>query len=265
MLRLVAKSFYNELINYGVNPTQVLTVAGHLLDNVMQVDAHSSRSLRLYNELFTTEDIVDQWANARRLCLHQVSIAPLEQRFVPQVALWLEQPAVRDTFYPRFPEDPSVFSRYFQVPDRRYFGIFFQDQFVGIIGAEHIDADCGRLEMRKLVGDPLMHGKGIGKRATFLFLYYAFLIGKFNKVYLHSLDINIRNINLNARFGFEVEGVFLEEAVVENKARDVIRMGLFAPVWLKLFQNPAPARNSLDQRMAVAGGRYQLGSPHVRY
>src|SRR4051812_23743165 len=35
MLKLVAKGFYNELINYGVNETEVLTVAGHLLDNVM--------------------------------------------------------------------------------------------------------------------------------------------------------------------------------------------------------------------------------------
>ncbi len=89
--------------------------------------------------------------------------------------------------------------------------------------------------MRKLVGDAAMRGKGIGKRATFLFLYESFVIRKFRKVYLHSLDINIRNLNLNRKFGFELEGLFLEEARIQDKWRDVIRMALSAPVWLELF------------------------------
>jgi RimJ/RimL family protein N-acetyltransferase len=89
--------------------------------------------------------------------------------------------------------------------------------------------------MRKLIGNPAMHGKGIGKRATFLFLYYVFVIRKFRKVCLHSFDINIRNLNLNGKFGFELEGVFLEEAMIENTWRDVIRMALSGPAWLELF------------------------------
>ncbi|MEZ5276874.1 MAG: hypothetical protein R3F07_10890 [Opitutaceae bacterium] len=35
MLRLVARGFYRELINYGVKEPQIVTVAGHLLDNVV--------------------------------------------------------------------------------------------------------------------------------------------------------------------------------------------------------------------------------------
>ena len=80
-----------------------------------------------------------------------------------------------------------------------------------------------------------MHGKGIGKRATFLFLYYAFLIRKFNKVYVHSLDVNVRNLNLNSKFGFELEGTLFEDAMVQTARRDVVRMALRAPVWLELF------------------------------
>ena len=80
-----------------------------------------------------------------------------------------------------------------------------------------------------------MHGKGIGKRATFLFLYYAFMIRKFEKVYVHSMDTNIRNLNLNARFGFELEGLFLQDITIQNERRDVVRMALLRPVWLGLF------------------------------
>ena len=75
----------------------------------------------------------------------------------------------------------------------------------------------------------------IGKRATFGFLYYAFMIRNLNKVYIHSPDINIRNINLNSRFGFELEGVFLNDIIVGDKRQDVLRMALSKSLWLQIF------------------------------
>ena len=89
--------------------------------------------------------------------------------------------------------------------------------------------------MRKLIGDPAMHGKGIGKRATFLFLYHVFLHRKFEKVYVHSMDTNIRNLNLNGKFGFELEGVFLQDVILQQERRDVVRMALVRSAWLELF------------------------------
>jgi RimJ/RimL family protein N-acetyltransferase len=235
MLKLVAKGFYNELINYGVNEAEVLTVAGHLLDNVMHKDGTANKAVEYYNRLFTFKDVKDEWTAAQRLSIQQLTIAPMDPALVPQIAAWLRAPAIRESFYPMFPEPEKELVAYFQAPTREYFSIFHQQRLAGIIGADDIDITSGRLEMRKLVGDPEMHGKGIGKRATFLFLYYAFVTRKFRKVYLHSLDINIRNLNLNGKFGFELEGVFLEEVMIQNKRRDVVRMALAAPIWLELF------------------------------
>jgi RimJ/RimL family protein N-acetyltransferase len=96
--------------------------------------------------------------------------------------------------------------------------------------------------MKKLVGESGLQGKGIGKRATFGFLYYAFIIRNLNKVYIHSRDINIRNINLNSRFGFELEGAFLDDITVGDKRQDVVRMALFKPLWLQIF-SPEVQRN----------------------
>jgi len=93
--------------------------------------------------------------------------------------------------------------------------------------------------MKKLVGESELHGKGIGKRATFGFLYHTFMLRNFNKVYIHSRDINIRNINLNSRFGFELEGVFLDDVIVGNRRQDVVRMALFKSVWLQIFSAPS--------------------------
>lgn len=235
MLKLVAKGFYNELINYGVNQAEVLAVAGHLLDNVMQKTSPASKEGLYYNRLFTLRDVRDEWAARQCLAVHRVSLTPLRPAHMPLVAGWLRTDEIRESFYPPFPENDTDLADHFRAPDREYFCILYEDQPVGLMGAENIDSRASRLEMRKLIGNPEMHGKGIGKRATFLFLYHSFVIRRFNKVYLHSLDINIRNLNLNSRFGFELEGVFLEDAVVRGRRHDVVRMGLLGPVWLALF------------------------------
>jgi RimJ/RimL family protein N-acetyltransferase len=185
--------------------------------------------------LFTIRDVKDEWADGRRLTVQGLSITPMDAKVVPQVALWLREPAVRGNFYPKFPEKEGQLKEYFKSPAREYFSIWHEEKLAGIMGADHIDAESGRVEMRKLVGETAMRGKGIGKRATFLFLYYVFVMKKFRKVYLHSLDINIRNLNLNGKFGFELEGVFLEEVMVGGKMRDVVRMALAGPIWLELF------------------------------
>jgi RimJ/RimL family protein N-acetyltransferase len=235
MLKLVAKGFYNELINYGVNKPEILTVAGHLLDNLLHQGGVANKEGEYYNQLFRIKDIQDQWSDKKRLTVHQVSLVPLDSSLTSAIAAWLQDPVVRESFVPAFPTSQKDLDNYFRNPTRQYFGIFYQQEPSGIIGAENIDREVMKLEMRKLVGNPAMHGKGIGKQATLLFLYYVFEILKFQKVYLHSTDINIRNLNLNNKFGFELEGVFFEDALVQGRKVDIVRMGLRTSVWQELF------------------------------
>ena len=105
-----------------------------------------------------------------------------------------------------------------------------------MIGAENIDDISKKLEMKKFIGARGYQGKGIGKIATFLFLYYVFLIRGFNKVYIHSLDTNIKNINLNSKFGFELEGILYSDVNVEDNFKDVLRMGLLKSDWDDIFR-----------------------------
>jgi RimJ/RimL family protein N-acetyltransferase len=235
MLRLVAKGFYNELINYGVTEKEILTVTAHLLDNVMRNGGPKDPQVEFYNTLFTIKHVQDDWQTAKRLSLQQVSITPLEPRLIPQIAAWMRTPSIQASFYPRFPETEEELVPYFKASGRVYFAIMYQANAVGIIGAEQIDLESAKLEMRKLIGDPSMHGKGIGKRATFLFLYYVFVVLKFQKVLVHSFDVNVRNLNLNGKLGFVLEGTLFEDVLVHNTRRDVVRMALTASTWLRLF------------------------------
>ncbi len=234
MLKLVAKGFFNELTNYGVQKPEVVRVASHLLDNLMAQQQKPGGEVPYYDDIFTLADVRDELAAHRQISVHHVTIRPLQLDVIPKVMQWLHVPGVRENFVPAYPEKEADLQKYFTHPTREYFGIYFENQPVGIVGAENLDRIAGKLEMKKLVGEAVQ-GKGLGKRATFAFLYYAFMVLNMNKVYVHSLDINMSNLNLNSRFGFELEGVFLEEVKVGDKRQDVVRMALFKSLWQQIF------------------------------
>lgn len=239
MLKLVAKGFYNELTNYGVQKPEIIRVASHLLDNLMAQGEKPGANVPYYSEIFTLATVQDEWAVRKQLAVQHVSLRPLQLEVIPKVVQWLKVPEVRESFVPAFPEKEADLQKHFTHPLREYFGIYFEDQPVGIVGGENIDRVAGKLEMKKLVGEAGLHGKGIGKRATFGFLYYAFMILNLNKVYVHSRDINMSNLNLNSRFGFELEGVFREDLKVGDKRQDVVRMALFKSLWVQIFAGKA--------------------------
>ena len=235
MLRLVSKGFYNELINYGVRKDEILRVASHLLDNLMAQEKKPGEGVQYYNHIFTLDTVKDEWKERKRLTVQHVTLRPLQPAVISKVVQWLKNPAIRESFVPAFPEQETDLQKYFTHPTRDYFGIYYNEQPVGIVGGENLDPVAGKLEMKKLVGESGLQGKGIGKRATFGFLYYAFLILDLNKVYIHSRDINIHNLNLNSRFGFELEGIFFEDIKVGDQRQDIVRMALFKSLWLQVF------------------------------
>jgi RimJ/RimL family protein N-acetyltransferase len=237
MLKLIAKSFYKELVNYGIDIKEIITLSSYLIDNMMNKDRNINKSSEYYSQHFKLNSIKDEWNNHKRLVIEDVGISPLQPEMYPQVALWLRNPEIKYSFISMFPDSESALKQYFEQPNRNYFGIFYNSEPVGVIGADNIDNSSRKLEMKKFIGDNNLRGKGIGKRATFLFLYYAFVILKFNKVYIHSGNTNIRNINLNSKFGFELEGIFFDDVFLINKMQDVVRMGLLRSQWIEIFSN----------------------------
>lgn len=237
MLKLVTRGFYNELSKFGVETNEVLRVASHLLDNLLSERGPPDIGIPYHNGILNLESVQNQWETSETLNVQDVMLRPLRPATVPLVVGWLEDRAIRESFVPAFPETEQALREHFSDPACRYFEVGYAGEPVGIVGGEDLDETAGKLAMKKLVGEARMQGKGIGKRATFGFLYYAFMILGMNKVYIHSRDINIRNINLNSRFGFEVEGIFYEDLVVDGRRTDVVRMALLKEAWLKIFSS----------------------------
>ena len=162
MLKLVAKSFYNELTKYGVSEQEIIHMASHLLDNLLAKERKPAEGVEYYNGVFTLASVRDEWTKCKQLAVQHVTLRPLQLADVSRISTWLKVPAVRESFVPQFPEKQSELRNYFADPTREYFGIYYDDHLVGIVGGENIDLTAGKLEMKKLVGSPGCRAKASG-------------------------------------------------------------------------------------------------------
>ncbi len=237
LLKLVTNSFIKELKNYGVENKDIVKVSVNLLDYVTSAQEEQSSGNDSYNDIFKIRDIRNNFPANHMLSIKDVSLRPLDVDMLPKLAEWLAAPEIQQTLIRFFPKSITELEHYFfgRTP-RKYFAVFYkQENYVGIIGADDINEAFKKLEMKKFIGDKNFIRKGIGKLATLLFLYYVFVKLRYNKVFIRSLDTNIKNINLNSKFGFELEGILYQEALIDNVFRDVLRMSLLRKRWMDTF------------------------------
>lgn len=235
VLKIVSSSFYKELVKYGINSSDIVSVSMNLLDYATENPDSGDTHKDLHD--FKVSNVHNKWKTANELKLDGIKICPLKEDHISKVALWLKGKEIDQTFIGYFPKEADALKKYMLYTEGiKYFAIYNDDKFVGIIGGERINRNFKKLEMKKLIGDKKLRGKGFGKSATFLFLYYVFHILEYNKVFIHSMDTNIKNINLNSRFGFSLEGLLYKEVSVKGVYHDVIRMGLLKNKWQQFFE-----------------------------
>ncbi|MHC4426680.1 MAG: GNAT family N-acetyltransferase [Planctomycetota bacterium] len=100
------------------------------------------------------------------------------------------------------------------------------DKVIGLVGFPHVELETEQAECIKMIGEPSERGKGYARLAAKVLLDYGFNSLNLNRVYLYTLDGNLRNISLNQSLGFNFEGLLKQAVRVENKLRDVAIMAL---------------------------------------
>ncbi len=98
---------------------------------------------------------------------------------------------------------------------------------IGSVAFLEYDRGQGKAELRKLIGEPAQRGKGYAKEASALWIRYGLETLGLKKIYLNTLDTNIRNVRLNEDLGFRVEGMLRNEVLIDGTYHDVLRMGLW--------------------------------------
>jgi RimJ/RimL family protein N-acetyltransferase len=97
---------------------------------------------------------------------------------------------------------------------------------VGLLAYLNFDKGQRKAELRKMIGDPAYRGKGLAREATYLWLRYGVSTLGLRKIYLDTLDNNLRNIALNEKLGFKVEGLLRAECLIDGEQRDILRMAI---------------------------------------
>ncbi len=98
---------------------------------------------------------------------------------------------------------------------------------IGLLALLNIDKKNKKAEMRKLIGNSEYRGRGFAKEATRLWIDYCINVFELKKIYINTLEINIKNISLNRHLGFKIEGVLKNECYIDGKHYDVFRMAYY--------------------------------------
>ncbi len=105
--------------------------------------------------------------------------------------------------------------------------IFLKDSTpIGVMGYLDYDKNNHRAEMRKLIGEEKYRGKGYAKEATKLWIRYGINNLELKKIYLNTIENNIRNVTINKELGFEIEGILRKECLIDGTYYDLLRMSL---------------------------------------
>jgi RimJ/RimL family protein N-acetyltransferase len=108
--------------------------------------------------------------------------------------------------------------------------VLFEGRPVGCLAYLDYDAGQRRAELRKVIGDAEMRGRGLAREASELWVGYGLGALGLHKIYLNTLATHIGNIKINEEIGFRVEGILRNEVLVDGEHRDVLRMGLWHEV-----------------------------------
>ncbi len=104
--------------------------------------------------------------------------------------------------------------------------ILHQGRPIGCVAYLDHDASQRRAELRKIVGEMDMRGRGLGREAAELWVGYGLGALGLYKIYLNTLATHIGNIKINEEIGFRVEGILRKEVLIDGEHHDVLRMGL---------------------------------------
>jgi RimJ/RimL family protein N-acetyltransferase len=100
---------------------------------------------------------------------------------------------------------------------------------IGAVAFLDLDPDQRKAELRKIIGDPVHRGSGYAREASKLWIHYGVVHLGLKKVYLNTLETDIRNVRMDEELGFRVEGILRNEVLIDGKYHDVLRMGLWQP------------------------------------
>ncbi|MAT59966.1 MAG: hypothetical protein CMF23_18490 [Ignavibacteriae bacterium] len=222
-IEVIAKSIIKEAKEIGFQKGDYLKLANLLLDNAIKIDAglqseNNSSQIQYDSNLPVDLPLVGENILIREFHKSEDS---------DNLKKWVQDEIGRYFILTR------ATSRTYKVEnliedENHILGIIcLKDQTpIGLMAFLDHDFEQKKAELRKLIGNPAFRSKGYGKEATKLWIQYGISNLGLRKIYLNTLQTNVRNIRLNQELGFKVEGILRNECSIDGKLYDLLRMGL---------------------------------------
>jgi RimJ/RimL family protein N-acetyltransferase len=230
-LEAISRTFYAEAVKYGFKHLDYVRFVNLILDHAMQQFSQRSNGRRVKD----IAGIDDSMAHSATqvppgLPLHgdRVTVRAFHgEPDIQHLELW-----TRDGLGKRFllsrTSSQQAALRDVVKESSSVFGIIQArtGEPIGCVTFLNYDGAQRKAELRKLIGSPAHRGQGLAREASALWIQYGIQALGLKKIYLNTFETDIRNIRLNERLGFKVEGILRGEVVVNDVRRDVLRMGL---------------------------------------
>ena len=224
-LEAIARSFFKETVAYGFRQVDYLRFVNLILDISMKNGDTGARPA-------TAEPMAGRTSAqpSSPLLGKGIEIRPFGS--AGDRALfekWMADSRGRHFLLSRTTAKPLAIDQLLQA-DTNILGVITLsgENPIGLMAFLDYDRAQQKAELRKLIGEAQHRGKGYGKQATELWIRHGFTSLGLKKIYLNTLETDVRNIRLNEELGFKVEGLLRKECYFDNEYHDILRMALLA-------------------------------------
>ena len=221
-IEAIARSLFKETAQYGFRQVDYLRFVNVLLDMSMK-NGINPEKMNSENVIYDPKKMVTLPLVGERVKVREFVI----EKDKPHYDKWVADKDGRHFLISRITAKTTEIGGLIK-SDQNIIGVIIlnnsEETPIGLLAFFDYDKVQRKAELRKLIGEPEFRGKGLAKEATKLWIQFGISNLGLKKIYLNTIDTNIRNIKLNEELGFKVEGILRNECLVDGKYHDVLKM-----------------------------------------
>lgn len=224
-IKTIAASFLKQAQKYGFSLNDYIRFTNYLLDEAMRITG-------VYNK---TEEKIRYHSQTQKqfpIETERLLIRKVQKKDLPLIKEWLKDEEGRYFLLSRLVQPQETIEDIFESEYNILGLITLKDKTpIGLIAYLNIDEYTKKAELRNLIGEKKQRGKGYGNEATKAWIEYGFFTLGLEKIYLTTINTDIKNIRINESLGFKVEGLLKNELKINGEYFDVLQMSLLKE-WL---------------------------------
>jgi len=220
-IKTIAASFLKQAQKYGFTLNDYLKFTNYLLDEAMKITGTAAQKSE-EKTLYDSNSHKKLPLETERLIIRQVV-----KKDLPVIKEWLNDEEGRYFLLTRLVQPPQTIEEILEDENNIVGIICLKDKTpIGLIAYLDIDEYHRKAELRKMIGVTKERGKGYANEATKAWIEYGFFTLNLEKIYLTTINTNIKNIRINESLGFRVEGLLRNELKIDGEYHDVLQMSL---------------------------------------